>query len=120
MEAIQDDPTLTRHFRVHYDVGSPLELVGFSDSDWAGDPIERSYTSVCVFILAHFPIFFSIKKKHSILLYSTKAEYKGVVNVGTQCVWFQGILRELGVALDSPIVIWFENKSTINISIDPL
>ena len=42
----------TRHFRVHYVVGSPLELVGFSDSDWAGNPIERKSTSGYVLILA--------------------------------------------------------------------
>ena len=30
--------------RVHYVVGSPLELVGFIDSDWDGDPIDRKST----------------------------------------------------------------------------
>ena len=34
----------TRHFEVHYVVGSPLELVGFIDSDWDGDPIDRKST----------------------------------------------------------------------------
>ena len=40
------------------------------------------------------------------------------MNAATQCVWLQGILRELDVALDSPTVIWCENKSAINIAID--
>ena len=30
----------TRQFGVHYVVGSPLELVGFTDSDCARDPID--------------------------------------------------------------------------------
>ena len=42
------------------------------------------------------------------------------MNAATQCVWLQGILWELDVALDSPTVIWCENKSEINISIDTL
>ena len=42
------------------------------------------------------------------------------MNGATQCVWLQGILWELDVALDSPIVIWCDNKREINISIDPL
>ena len=34
----------TKHFRVHYVVVSPLELVGFIDSDWVGDSIDRNST----------------------------------------------------------------------------
>ena len=33
-----------RHFGVHYVAGSPLELVGFSDSDLPGDPNDRKST----------------------------------------------------------------------------
>ena len=40
------------------------------------------------------------------------------MNTTTQCVWFQGILRELGFAFDSPRFIWCDNKSAINISND--
>ena len=47
----------TRHFGVHYAIGSPLELVGFTDSIWAGDSIEKKYTSGYVLILSHGPIF---------------------------------------------------------------
>ena len=110
----------TRHFGVHYVVGSPLELVGFSNYDWVGDPIEMNSTSVYVFMLSHGTIFYSSKKQHIISLSSAEAEYRGAVNATTQCLWLQGILQELGVALDSPIVIWCDNKSAIMISIDPI
>ena len=43
----------TTHFGVHYVVGSPLEIVGFIDSDWDGDSIDRKSTSGYVLILAH-------------------------------------------------------------------
>ena len=66
------------------------------------------------------PICFSIKKQHTISLSSVQFEYRGAVNAATQCVWLQGILRELGVALDSPTVIWCDNQSAIKISTDPV
>ena len=110
----------TRHFEVHYVVGSPLELVGFTDSDWVGDSIDINSTSHYLFMLAHAPICWSIKKQHTISLYSIEAKYIGAVNTTTQCVWLQGILRELGFAFDSPTVIWCDNKSAINISTDPV
>ena len=46
----------TRHFVVHYVVGSLLELVGFTDSDWAGDSLDINSTLGYVFMLAHGPI----------------------------------------------------------------
>ena len=110
----------TRSFGVHYAASSPLELVGFSDSDWAADLNDRKSTLVFVFMLSNGPILWSSKKKHTISLSSVEAEYKGVVNAATQCVWLHGILRELGVALDSPTVIRCENQSVIKISTNPL
>ena len=35
----------TKHFEVHYVVGSPLELVGFTDSNWDGYSIDRNSNS---------------------------------------------------------------------------
>ena len=46
----------TKHFEVHYGVGSPLKLVGFTNSDWDGDPIEKNSTSSYVFMIENGPI----------------------------------------------------------------
>ena len=108
------------NFGVHYVASSPLELAGFTDFDWDGDSIDRNSTSGYVFMIAHGPIFWSRKKQHTISLSSVEAEYRGAVNAATQCVWLQGILVELGFAFDSSIVIWCDNKSAINIYIDPV
>ena len=43
----------TKHFGVHYAAGSPLEIVGFTDSDWARDSINRKSNSCYVFMLEH-------------------------------------------------------------------
>ena len=109
---------VTRHFGVHYVIGSPLELVGFYDSDCVGNPNDRKTTSTYVFMLAQGPICFSRNKQHTISLSSTEVEYRGAMNAATQCLWLQVILRELGVSFDSPTVIWCDNKSAINISTD--
>ena len=92
----------TKHVGVHYVVGSSLELVGFTNSDWARDSIDRKSTSGYVFMLSHGPICWSSKKQHTLSLSSAEAEYRGAVNATTQCVWLQGILGELGFSFDSP------------------
>ena len=71
-------------------------------------------------MLAHGPICWLSNKKHTISLSSAEAEYIGVMNATTECVWLQGILGELGFAFDSPTVIWCDNQSAINISTNPV
>ena len=100
---------------MHYSTSSSLQLAGFSDSDWAGDPTDRKSTSGFVFMFSEGPIFCSSKKQQTISLSSAEAEYREAVNAATQCVWLQGILQEFGVTIDSPTNIWVENKSSIKI-----
>ena len=64
-----------------------------------------NYTLGYVFMLEKGLMFFSSNKKHIISQSSVEAEYRGAVNVATQCVWLQGILGELGFAVNSPTVI---------------
>ena len=66
----------TRTHGIFYKEKSDLDLIGFTDSDWEGDSIDRNSTSVYVFMLAEGPISWSSKKQSAIALSSTEAEYK--------------------------------------------
>ena len=46
----------TKTHGIHYVAQYSLELVGFTDSDWAGDKTDRKSTSRYVFMLAYGPI----------------------------------------------------------------
>ena len=51
----------TKSYGIHYVVNSELDLVGFTDSDWEGDRIDRKYTSEYVFMFFGGAIFWSRK-----------------------------------------------------------
>ena len=76
----------TKTHGIHYVAKFDLELVRFTDYDWAGDNPERKSTFGYVFMLADGPIGCSSKNQSSIALSSTEVEYIGVVNATTQCV----------------------------------
>ena len=86
----------TRTHGIFYKAKSDLDLIGFIDSDWVRDNIDRKSTSGYVFMLAEGPISWLSKKQSSIALSSTEPEYRGVVNAATQCLWLQGLLGECG------------------------
>jgi hypothetical protein len=84
-------------FGIHYTADSTLYLIGFIDSDWAGDSIDRKSTSGYSLNLGSGPFCWSSKKQDSIALSSIEAEYRGVVNITIQAMWLQYFLTELGI-----------------------
>ena len=108
----------TRSYDIHYAADSELELVGYTDSDWVGDSIDRKYTYGYVFMFSGGPISWSSKKNTSIALSSAKAEYRGVVNACIQAVWLQGIILEFDIGSNLSTVLFFDNQSAVKISID--
>eukprot|EP00253_Pinus_taeda_P007036 PITA_07036 len=67
---------------------SPL-LVGFTYSDWVGDPNDWKSTAGYVFTLGSGPVTWAFKKQGAISLSSTEAEYRGVVEASKEALWLR-------------------------------
>ena len=67
-------------------------LVGFTDSEWAGDLDDRKCTVGYVFILGYRPDTWACKKQQAPILSSTEAEYRAAVNVSHEVLWLRQIL----------------------------
>eukprot|EP00253_Pinus_taeda_P007745 PITA_07745 len=74
---------------------SPL-LVGFTDSDWDGDPDDWKFTVSYAFTLGSGPITWACKNQGVISLSSSEAEYRGVVEASKEALWLRQILSEFG------------------------
>ena len=71
-------------------------------------------------MLAEGLISWSSKKQNAIALSSIEAEYKGVVNASTQCLWLQGLIAECGFESEFSNIIYCDNQRTIQIYNDPV
>eukprot|EP00253_Pinus_taeda_P027754 PITA_27754 len=98
---------------------SPL-LVGFTDSDWAGDPDDRKSTADYVFTLGSGPSTWACKKQGAISLSSTEAEYRGVVEASKEALWLHEILSEFGFQQQHPTTLWCDKQSAIQLCKDPV
>eukprot|EP00253_Pinus_taeda_P012224 PITA_12224 len=98
---------------------TPL-LVGFTDSDWAGDPDDRKSTAGYVFTLGSGPITWACKKQAAISLSSAEAEYRGAVEASKEALWLRQILSELGFEQQHPTTLWRDNQSAIQLCKDPV
>jgi hypothetical protein len=88
-------------------------LIGFSDSDYAGDVDKRKSTTGVIFFLADSPITWQSMKQKVVAQSSCEAEYITAANATYQALWLSQVLAEVrGTKLRVPL-LKVDNKSAI-------
>lgn len=75
----------TRDLRIFYDRQKPY-LVGFTNSDYAGDIDDRKSTSSYAFFLGNGVVSWSSKKQPIVTLSSIEAEYVAATSCTCQAI----------------------------------
>ena len=104
------------NFGVIYSNDCDVELTGYSDSDWAGNPDDIKSTSGYAFNIGTGVMSWSNKKQLTVSLSSTKAEYKALCNATCEVVWLRRILEDIGNKQMKPIVLKCDNQSSIKLA----
>ncbi|KAG6988694.1 Retrovirus-related Pol polyprotein from transposon TNT [Fusarium oxysporum f. sp. conglutinans] len=99
-EHVQAVKRIMRYLRGTIDLelvfSGPLRpLVGYTDSDWAGDHDTRRSTAGYVFNVGTGAISWSSKRQPTVALSSCEAEYMGQTQCTKEAIWLRGLLREL-------------------------
>ncbi len=89
--------------------GHNLQLQGYTDADWQGDPDDRKSTSGNIFTLAGGAISWCSKKKDSVALPSMEAEYIAAFEAVKEGVW----LREFLASLRACIIAGYKPAANI-------
>lgn len=97
-----------------------MQLVGYTDSDWAGCVDDRKSMSANVFLIGGSAVAWCSKKQHSVALSSTEAEYISATGATCQAIWLRRILKDLGIVQDHPTTVYCDSKSAINLSKNPV
>ncbi|CAL5322875.1 unnamed protein product [Camellia sinensis] len=99
---------------------SSFQLQAFTDSNWAGDPLDRRSTSgYCIFLGSNL-ISWSSKKQATVSRSSTEAEYRALAHTAAEVTWLQMLLTEFAISLPSPPIIWCDNQSALSLAANPV
>ncbi|KAM2706055.1 hypothetical protein EV1_035182 [Malus domestica] len=87
----------TVNFGLFYSSSNNYKLVGYSDSDWAGDSDDRKSTTGFVFFMGD-TAFTWISKKQPIVIHST-CEAECIIATSCFChaIWLRNLLKELNM-----------------------
>src|SRR5919202_809639 len=109
----------TPNLGLWYPKDSGFELIGYSDSDFAGCKIDRKSTTGSCQLLGNRLGSWSSKKQHSVSTSTAEAEYVAAGSCCAQILWIQHQLADYGViATKTPI--FCDNTSDIAITNNPV
>lgn len=91
-------------------------LVGYTDSDWAGDKNDRKSISGYVFKVFGNTVSWASRKQATVSLSSTEAEYISLGQGISEAKWLRSLLNEIGVECVSPTIIQVDNQSCIRVA----
>jgi hypothetical protein len=96
-----------------------LDLVDFSDADFAGCGIDQKSTSgTCNFLRSSF-ICWSSRKQSYVAQSTTEAEYVGAASCCSQILWIVHTMRDFGVIFERVPLIC-DNTSAISVVKNPV
>ena len=95
------------------------ELIGYCDSDWAGEVDQRRSTSGNVFLLNNGPVAWGSRLQKTSALSVAEAEYMSLTEALCECLWLRPLLASLGIEQTGPTPIYVDNRAAIALSRNP-
>ena len=86
----------TLGFGIWYSRDTNLNVVGFTDADWAGKVDDHKSNSSGCFYIGNNLVSWHYKKQNSISLSTAEAEYTAAGSGCTQLLWMKQMLTDYG------------------------
>ena len=107
--------------------GEPVtaQLIGYTDSDWAGDKIDRKSTYGYVFTLFATAVSWKSQKSSAVALSTTEAEYIGACEASKEAIWITRLFNDVSPDQDerqtapAPCLIYSDNQGAIALVENP-
>jgi hypothetical protein len=106
----------TMNHGILYFTSNNMQLVGYTDSDFARSIDDKKSTSGYAFHLGIRIVAWASKKQPIVTISSVEEEYVEATSTACQVVWMRRFLKDLMHNQEEPTKIYCDNKSTISLS----
>ena len=103
----------TRHYSLKYSCGTnkyhELKLIGYTDSDYGSNLIDRKSTMGYVFVFNKGPISWSSRKQPTVAMSTMEAEYMALSDSIRELLSRMYYITEMGISTIQPTVMYSDN-----------
>lgn len=96
-----------------------MELVCYSDADYAGDVVDRKSTSGYVCMLGGATVCWRSERQSVVATSTTEAEYVAAAEAVKEIIWARRMVEELVESINIP-VLHLDNHSAIKLIENPV
>ncbi|KAK9924142.1 hypothetical protein M0R45_032529 [Rubus argutus] len=96
-----------------------LEVIGYTDADWAGDKTDRRSTSGYFTFVGGNLVTWRSKKQKVVARSSAEAEFRSMAHGVCEMLWIRNVLKELGYKLKKSMDLHCDNTAAIAIAHNP-
>jgi hypothetical protein len=109
---------VTKDYMLTYKKSDQLEVIGYSDSDFAGCPDDRKSTSDLISMMAGGAISWKSVKQSIIATSTMEAEYVACYEATCQAMWLKNLISYFKVveSISRPLVIYCDNTAAVHFS----
>ncbi|XP_071902889.1 uncharacterized protein [Coffea arabica] len=97
-----------------------FDVVGYTDSDFAGSKLDRKSTSGYLAFVGGNLMSWKSKKQNVVSLSSAEAEYRAMHHAITELSWLKILLKEIGFSPKGSMVLFCDNMAAIKIANNPI
>lgn len=108
----------TLDYGIFYPKNDSFDLISYCDADYAVCKSDCKSTSGTCHFLGHSLVFWFSKKKNTVSLSTTKAEYISAALACSQVIYTQQTLKDFGLNI-SKSLIYYDKISATNLSKNP-
>uniref|UniRef100_A0A803MX03 Uncharacterized protein n=1 Tax=Chenopodium quinoa TaxID=63459 RepID=A0A803MX03_CHEQI len=105
---------------IYFDKNDHLDLIAYTDVDWAGDRDGRKSTSGYFTLVGGNLVTWRSKKQKVVALSSAEAEFRGIAKGITEILWIRKLMSEIGFPQKTACKLFCDNKAAISISENPV
>ena len=102
-----------------YTKNESKQCIGFSDSDWGGDPDDHKSTSGYLFEIGGTAVSWRSKKQNCVALSTAEAEYMALAATAQEAIWLRRLTSEIDESPVESTTIYEDNQSAICIAKNP-
>jgi Reverse transcriptase (RNA-dependent DNA polymerase) len=96
-----------------------VNIMAYSDADWAGSNDRKSTTGYCTFIGGNLVTWRS-KKQSVVARSSAEAEYRAMAATTSEVIWLKQLVKDLGIDCNYPIPMFCDNQAARHIANNPV